>query len=71
MLVQVADIGIAPQKPEQLINDRLHVQLLRCEERESGTVVAQVESRLCAKDGQRSSARAVDAVATVFEHKPE
>nr|AIA11674.1 Unknown Function [uncultured bacterium] len=56
MLAQVLDVRLALQEPEQLVDDRLEVQLLGRQEREAG---AQVEAHLMTEDGERPGARAV------------
>ena len=58
MLVQITNVGVAAQKPEQLVNDRLEMQLLRCQQRKTFT---QIEPRLRAENGDRSRAGAIDA----------
>ncbi len=56
VLVQIAHIGRALQEPEQLVHDRLHVQLLGGEEREA---VLQVEAHLRAEQAEGAGAGAV------------
>src|SRR4030095_1328003 len=51
--LEVADVRLAAQEPEQLVNDRPRVQLLRSYERKT---LPQVESHLIAKDAQRAGA---------------
>src|SRR5439155_14783278 len=50
VFVEITNIRVAAQKPEQLVNDRFDVQLFCCEERESRTLRAQIKSRLRTKD---------------------
>ena len=50
VFVQVANVGVAAQKPEQLVNDRFQVQLFGCQQRKPRPVCAQIESGLRTKD---------------------
>ena len=47
VFVQVTHVGVAAQEPEQLVDDRLEMQLLRGEQRKS---FAQIEPRLRAEN---------------------
>src|SRR5690606_700687 len=49
VLLQVADVRVAAQKPEELYDDRTGVELLRRQERKS---LAQVEAHLVTKTAQ-------------------
>ncbi len=51
LLLEVADVRVAAQKPEQLVNDRFEMQLFRREEREA---VAQIEAGLGAENRKRT-----------------
>src|SRR5215813_8827275 len=51
MIVEIFDIGIAGEEPEQLVDDRLGVQLLGGDEREA---VSEVEPHLVAEYGERA-----------------
>ena len=53
MLAQVADVGIAAQKPQQFVDDRLEMQLLGGYRREA---FAQVEAHLMAENAERARA---------------
>ncbi len=53
LFVERADIGVAAQKPKQLVDDRLEMQLLRRQERET---FPQIKSRLRPKDRNRPDA---------------
>src|SRR5205807_3473048 len=64
-LLQPADVGLASQEPEQLVDDRLEMDFLGGQQREAG---CQVESHLPAEGGQRAGARAVGLPVTVLEH---
>ena len=65
VLVEIADVGVAAQEPEQLVDDRFEVQLLGGDEREAGT---EVEAHLVAEDRQRAGAGAVALLRAVGEH---
>src|SRR5262249_7603521 len=69
VLIEVLDVGVATQKPKQLVNDRFDVQFLRCQERKSRPPRAQIESRLRTEDRQRAGAGAIRARLTFFQNK--
>src|SRR6266404_7064908 len=71
MLVEITNVGIAAQKPEQLVNNRFDVQLLRREQRKSHACGTQIEARLRAEDRQCAGTGAIGARLTLLEHKPE
>ena len=56
VLLQPANVRFAAQEPEQLVNDRLEMQLLRREQRKT---FAQIEPRLRAKNRERAGAGTV------------
>src|SRR6516162_1462477 len=56
MIVEILDIGIAGEEPEQLVDDRLEVQLLGRRQRKA---LAEVESHLFPEYRQRADSRAV------------
>ena len=56
VLLQIRDIGVAVEKPEQFIDDRAQVELFGGHQRETQS---QVKAHLVAKHGQRPNARAV------------
>src|SRR5581483_8556671 len=64
MLFQIADVGLAAQKPEQFVDDRLEVQLLGGEERKA---FAEIETHLMAEHRQRAGAGAVALLHPVAE----
>ena len=64
VLVEIVDIGVAGEKPEQLVDDRFQMQLLGGGEREA---VGEVEAHLVAEDRQRAGAGAVVLLRTVGE----
>ena len=64
MLLEPADVGIAGNEPQKLVDDRFQVHFLGGEE---GKAVLQVEAHLVAEHTLRTGARAVfleDAVCT-------
>ena len=50
VFVEIFDVRVAAQEPEQLVNDRLDVQLFCRQQRKSGAARPQIESRLRAED---------------------
>src|SRR5580765_7906815 len=63
-LLQPAHVGVAAQEPEQLVEDRLDVQLLGGEQRKA---VAQVEAQLPAEHRERAGAGAVGLARAALE----
>src|SRR5208283_5099293 len=63
MLVEPFDVRVAAQKPEQLVNDGLGVNLLRGEQRKR---FAQRTTDLRAENGKRARARAVGLELAMF-----
>src|SRR5262249_19286109 len=55
-VLEIFDICVAGEKPEQFVDDRLQVQLLRREHRKA---FAQIEAHLMAENGNRADAAAV------------
>src|SRR6185503_1737866 len=64
-LLQPFHVGVAAQEPEQLVGDRLEVQLLGGEQ---GEAVAQVEAQLAAEHRQRAGAGAVGLARAARKH---
>ena len=56
MFVEIFDVGVAGEKPQQLVHDRFEVQLLGGDQRKS---LRQVVTRLMAEHGDRAGAGAV------------
>ena len=56
MLLQVAHVRVALQEPQQFVDDRLQVQLLRRQQREA---VLKVVAALRAEDADGACSRAV------------
>ena len=63
--LEVGDVGIALQEPQQLVHDRLQVQLLGRHHREA---LGQIETHLPAKDRARAGAGAVGFIVPVVEN---
>jgi hypothetical protein len=68
VIFEILNVGVAPQKPEQFVDDRFDVQLLR---REQWEVFPQIETRLCTKDRQCAGAGAIGARLTLLADKAE
>ena len=68
VFVQVAHVGVAAQKPEQLVDDRFEMEFLRGEQRKS---LPQIETRLRAEDGNGPGPGAIHARLALFEHQPK
>ena len=68
MFVQVTNIRVAAQKPEQLVDDRFEVELFGREERKS---LPQIEPRLRAENGDCARASSIHARLSLFEHQPK
>jgi len=62
MLPEIGDVGVALQKPQQFVGDRLPVQPLRRQHRKAG---GQIEAHLMAEDRAGSRAGPVGAVGPV------
>ena len=58
MLIQVANVGLAVQKPKQLVDDRFEMELLG---RQKGETLTQIESRLCPEDRQCAGSSSIAA----------
>ena len=65
MVVQIADIGVAPEEPQQLIYNRTQVQLLGSQQRKA---VVEVEAHLVAEHAARTRTRAVVFLNTIVKH---
>src|SRR6185312_13014215 len=65
MLVEIFDVGVAGQEPEQLIDDRLQVQLLGGEQREA---VVEGKAHLVAEQRERAGAGAVALLRAALEN---
>src|SRR3569832_1806641 len=62
VVVLVFDVGVAGQEPQQLVNDRLHVQLLGGDERKA---LAEIEAHLVAEHRDGAGAGAVALLDTI------
>lgn len=65
VFLQVADIRIALQEPEQLVNDRLQMQALR---RDDWKTFRQIKAHLVTEHGAGAGSRAVTAIAAGFKN---
>src|ERR1700730_18029089 len=65
MVLEIFDVGIAGEKPQQLVHDRFQRQLLGGQHRESG---GQIEAHLMAEYRQRAGAGAVALLRAVREN---
>src|SRR6202012_2167326 len=68
IVIEPFDIGIAAEKPEQLVKNRLGVDFLGGEQRER---VAQGTADLCTKEGIGAGAGAVRLKLSVFQDVPQ
>ena len=68
MFLQIAHVGVTAQEPQQFIDDRLEVQLLGGEERET---LLQVEPHLMAEDTQGARAGTVSLLVTLCQYAVE
>ena len=66
--MQVLDVAVAHQEPEQLMDDRTQVELFRRDARES---LGEVEAHLVAENGTRADAGAVAFLSAVFIDMPQ
>ncbi len=64
VLTQIFDVGVAGEKPQQLVHDRLQVQLLGRDEREA---VGKIEAQLMAEHRKRAGAGTVVFFDAVLE----
>src|SRR6185437_1235258 len=68
VILEVTDVGIALQEPQQLVDDRAQVQLLGGDQREA---VVEVEAHLPAEHAAGAGTGAVALLRAVFEHVRE
>ena len=67
VVLEIGDVGVALQEPQQFDDDRAQVQLLGGDEREA---VGKVEAHLVAEDAQRADAGAVLLRHAFFQDAP-
>ena len=67
VVVQILDVGRPREEPEELVDDRSQMELLRRDEREP---LRKVEAHLAAEERARARARAVGLVCAVFKDLP-
>jgi hypothetical protein len=65
MLVEIFDVGVAAQEPEQFVDDGFDVQLLGGDQREAGS---EIEAHLMAEHRARANTRAVALFHALGEH---
>ncbi len=65
VIVQVFDVGVTPDEPQELMHDRFHVQPFRRQQRKS---VGQIEPHLMAEDRSRARAGPVGLHRPVLQH---
>ena len=65
MIVQIFDVGVAAQKPKELVDDGFKMQLFGGDQRKSGT---QIEAQLVTEDRTRADAGAVAFFDALTEH---
>ncbi len=65
VVVEIFDVGVPREEPQQLVDNRLEVQLLGRDQREA---LRQIEPHLVAEYGQRAGAGAVVLLRTVGEY---
>ena len=68
VLVEIFDVGIAAQEPEQFVNDGFGMDFLGGEQRE---MAPQVKPRLRAEHGIRAGARAVGLELSALQNVPQ
>ena len=68
VLLEIADVGVPFEKPEQLVDDGAEVELLRGEQREAAR---EVKALLCPEDGERSRPGTVFLPRPVIEDEVE
>jgi hypothetical protein len=68
VLIEVFDVRVAAQEPEQLVNDGFGVDFLGREQRE---IFPQIKPRLRAKHGIRAGARAVGLEFSALQNVPQ
>src|SRR6185437_11711957 len=64
LVAQPGDVGVAPQEPEKLVDDRAQMDPLRGDQRES---LREIEAQLLAEERQRPGARAVTLACAAFQ----
>src|SRR5690606_21829216 len=68
VFLEVGDVGIAAQEPQQFVDDRPQVQLLR---RQDGEAFLEIEAHLVAEHGTRAGSGTIPPVRAVFHHVRE
>jgi hypothetical protein len=65
VLVQIADIGVAGEKPQKLVDNRLEMQLLGSQQRKAA---GQIKAHLMAENGERPGPGPVGFLDAVLAH---
>ncbi len=65
VVVEIFDVGVAGQEPQELMDDRLQMQLLGGGD---GKTVGKVKAHLVAEHRTRPGAGAIATISTVFQH---
>jgi len=65
VFLQVSDVGVALQKPDQLVHDRFQMQLLGGDQRKT---FVEIEAHLPAEHAARAGAGAIGFFRAVFQH---
>ncbi len=65
VVVEIRDVGVACEKPQQLVDDRLQMELLRRHEREAA---AQIETHLVPENRQRAGPCTIVLARPVIPH---
>ena len=68
VFLEIGNIGIALEEPEQFMDDRLEMQFLRRQDRKA---IGQIETHLVTEDRPRTGAGAVAAVRAGLHHKTQ
>jgi hypothetical protein len=68
VFLQIGDVGLPAQEPQQLVDDRAQVQLLG---RDQWKAVLEIEAHLPAEHAAGAGTGAVGFAAAVFEHVPQ
>jgi hypothetical protein len=64
VVVEILDVGVAGEEPEQFVHDRLRVQLLGGDQRKA---VGEIEAHLMAEHRERAGTGAVALLHALFQ----
>jgi hypothetical protein len=68
MFIEIANVCVTAQEPEQFVDDRFKMEFLRGKQRKA---FAQIEPRLRSEDRQCACARAIGAGFPLFQDEPQ